>query len=193
MPPTKRGQWSKTAPKTRSTTWSKPKSKSVTVANEKAKEKLEDEMLSEVEETAYEALLRKVNEKRRKEETGKSKTQPMEVSDNSEDSMQNTSARFIEDDNYVTMNVTAANVHKEFPNEEDDGDIYSLSSQEMESQNNNAAVMIERSSRTGRSPSTLLGHMNKQSDGEVPCSSKENPIALENITQIIQHYAELHD
>ena len=76
------------------------------------------------------------------------------------------------------MHVTSKNLQLEFPYEDKDGEIYSMnSSQETDSQNNNAMFGIKQNPRTQRSPGALLSDTTAlaQPDGVLPHCSSDNP------------------
>ena len=94
-------------------------------------------------------MLRKVNEKRKNEEESCANSAKIKRKNKSQDKVANLdepepgnsiTARVLEDDNFVDMDISGIN--NEFPSEEDEEDIteVNLNSQEMSgSQNNNAS------------------------------------------------------
>ena len=97
----------------------------------------------ETEETAYERLCRKVQEKRKKEaESGNnpgdvSVTKKQKIQEDEENEV--AGAKFIEDDNFIDMDVS--DMHQVFPSEEDDNEEEGEITEMLNiSQNNNAAI-----------------------------------------------------
>ena len=186
MPTTRRNKQTKSVltkqPKTMVT---KTKTKSVSKV---AKESLTEVNLQTESEgqTAYEALLRKVQEKRQlQSETNNgtegptSKKKKIENNSSLRGDDSESAARIFEDDSYITMHVTSENLQKEFPYEEEDGEIASQNSQECDSQNNNATVGIKQNSRAEGSLGALLGNNAndlEQADRAIPhCSNADPP------------------
>ena len=176
MPSGQGSQLAKSAKKikTNVSVWTRSKAASIKQADSNT---TENDPTQEGEETAYERILNKVKEKRRREghsppelDSGLTKKQkPVEVSTRSRPGR--VTATFIEDDNYVTMDVTNESMRKEFPNEEEDGNL-SLDMSQEESINNNATVQDRATlnvARTERSPSVSHGNVN--TDGLPICAS----------------------
>ena len=169
----------------------KPKVKSKVVKPTKisklAVQDKESQSSQEVEETAYERLKRKVMDKRKLEmvsETDLEDDNPehskakKSKANNGEAEVSEVTAQFVEDDNFVEMNVTDVQ-NEMFPNEEEGFASESDLSQPMmsqESQNNNAMVTEKRmqnlNSGTQRSLSASCGN---NPDGAVPHCSNVDP------------------
>ena len=191
MPRNQTTQSNKSAKKIKQTVSTRTRSKSASINNVE-KKSTETSAVEVSEETPYERVLNKVREKRRREgrsppELNSASTKKQKpANSNVEQGAGRITANFIEDDNYVTMDVTNESMRKEFPNEEEDGDLL-LDASQGESINNNAMVEGRTNSKGSgaeRSPSTSRDKVGTET---LPSCSSSGPERVSSSNQEQSH------